>query len=129
MELPWHRLQFETLLARRDRLPHAILVRGPEGIGKFAFAMALAQALLCERPSANGKGCGACAGCNWLNQGSHPDLRLLEPEEPEEPAEAGEGREKKARLQIGVEPVRELAHFLNLTSHRGKGRVVMIHPA
>ena len=31
MALPWHRRQFEALLARRDRLPHALLIRGPEG--------------------------------------------------------------------------------------------------
>lgn len=129
MALPWHKLQFEALLARRDRLPHAMLIRGPEGTGKLAFATALAQGLLCERPGASGEGCGACPGCTWVNQGSHPDLRLLEPEEPEEAGEAGEGREKKARLQIAVEQVRELAPFLHLSSHRGKARVVVIHPA
>jgi DNA polymerase-3 subunit delta' len=129
MALPWHRLQFEALLARRDRLPHAMLIRGPEGVGKLAFATALAQALLCEHPGASGEGCGACTGCTWLNRGSHPDLRLLEPQVPDDAGEAGEGREKKARLQIAVEQVRELAHFLNLSSHRGKARVVVIHPA
>ena len=129
MALPWHKLQFEALLARRERLPHAMLIRGPEGTGKLVFATALAQGLLCERPGASGEGCGACPGCTWLNQGSHPDLRLLGPQEPEEAGEAGESREKKARPQIAVEQVRELAHFLNLSSHRGKARVVLIHPA
>src|SRR5262245_27563121 len=112
MELPWHKQRFEFLLARRDSLPHAMLIRGPEGTGKFAFATALAQALLCERPGVDGRGCGACAECNWVNQGTHPDMRLLEPEPPEEAGEAGEGREKKASLQISVEQVRELAQFL-----------------
>ena len=83
MTLPWHSAQFETVLARRERLPHAMLIRGPQGIGKLSFAMALAQALLCEGPVRKGKGCGACPACAWVDQRRHPDLRLLEPEEPE----------------------------------------------
>jgi DNA polymerase III subunit delta' len=129
MELPWHKQRFEPLLKRLDSLPHALLIRGPEGTGKFEFVTSLAQALLCERPGVDRRGCGACAACNWVNQGAHPDLRLVEPEAPEEAGETGEGREKKASLQISVEQVRELAHFLNLSSHRGRARVVVIHPA
>ena len=106
-----------------------MLIRGPQGIGKLSFAMALAQALLCEGPVRKGKGCGACPACAWVEQRRHPDLRLLEPEEPEPAGETEEGREKRTRLQITVEQVRELADFLNLSSHRGKARIVVIHPA
>ncbi len=129
MALPWHRTQLDGLLARRDRLPHAMLVRGPGGIGKLAFATALARALICERPVASGEGCGACPSCMWLGQGTHPDFRLVEPEKPNETAEPGEGKEKRASLQINVEQVRELEQFLHLSTHRGKARVVLIHPA
>ena len=131
MTLSWHRSRFEGLLARKERLPHAILVRGPEGIGKLAFATALAQALLCERPGSLGEACGKCPACAWLAQGSHPDFRLVAPARPAETAEEGEGkeREKKASLQIDVDQVRELEDFLHLTSHRGVARVVLIHPA
>ena len=129
MVAPWHHKQFQALLGRRDRLPHGLLIRGPEGIGKLGFARLLAQALLCERAAAGGEPCGACPGCSWFGQGSHPDFRLLEPEQPKENAEAGEGREKKASVQIAVEQVRELAAFVNLSSHRGGARAVLIHPA
>jgi DNA polymerase-3 subunit delta' len=129
MVMPWHRAQFQALIGRRERLPHALLVRGPEGIGKTAFADALAQALLCERPAADGGACGACPACGWFRQGSHPDFRPVEPEEPEKTDEAGEGRDKKASLQIGVDQVRALADFINLTSHRGGARVVKVRPA
>jgi DNA polymerase-3 subunit delta' len=129
MALPWHRTHLDGLLARRDRLPHAMLIRGPGGIGKLAFATALARALLCEQPVASGEGCGTCPGCTWLEQGTHPDFRLVEPEKPGETAEAGEGKEKKASLQIDVGQVRELEQFLHLSTHRGKARVVLIHPA
>lgn len=125
----WHQAQFQTLLARKTRLPHALLIRGPEGIGKLAFARALAQALLCERPAADGSACGACIACAWLGQGGHPDFRQLEPEGASQGGDEEQGGEKKASVQIAVEQVRDLADFINLSSHRGGARVVLIHPA
>ena len=116
-------------MARRDRLPHALLIRGPQGIGKLAFATALAQVLLCERPTGEGAACGTCRSCTWMVQGSHPDFRLLEPRPAEEAGEAGEGREKKASTQIDVHQVRALADFVYLSSHRGGARVTLVHPA
>jgi len=32
--LPWHKTPLATLLARRQRLPHALLIHGQAGIGK-----------------------------------------------------------------------------------------------
>src|SRR6185295_7760675 len=125
MALPWHRSQLEDLVRRKDRLPHALLIRGPQGIGKAAFADSLAQALLCERPAPGG-GCGVCQACAWLAQGTHPDFRALEPKEPEKDEAPRAGGDKKPSLQISVEQVRALADFINLTSHRGGARVVPI---
>jgi DNA polymerase III subunit delta' len=129
LSFPWHRTVFDGLLARRDGLPHALLLRGPEGIGKLALAEAVAQMLLCERPAAAGDACGECPGCTWFTQGSHPDFRRLEPGNPEESGEPGEGREKKTSHVIDIAQVRALENFINLTTHRGGARVVVIHPA
>ena len=59
-----------------DRLAHAYLFAGPEGIGKRLMALALTQALFC----AHGTGCGACVACRKFAHGNHPDLHLLEPD-------------------------------------------------
>ena len=40
----WHRW-----IGLRARLPHAILLKGPQGIGKLDFAMNLARSLLCKK--------------------------------------------------------------------------------
>jgi len=129
MAYSWHKSDFEGLLARKEALPHALLFRGNPGIGKLALAESLARALLCEQPGPGGSACGQCTACGWMAQGSHPDFRRLEPEILAEQNEREEGGEKKASLQIQVEQVRTLADFINVSSHRGGVKVVLIHPA
>ena len=129
MAYPWHSRPFEALLARRDRLPHALLLRGREGIGKLAFAEAVARALLCESPQAGGRACGQCVACAWMEQGSHPDFRRLTPESVTPPVEAEEGGGKKPSEQIQIGQVREIGDFIVMTSHRSGSKVVLIHPA
>ena len=134
MAYPWHSQPFEALLARADRLPHALLLRGREGIGKLAFAEALARALLCENRRPDGRACGSCAACNWMEQGSHPDFRRLEPGSTAEEAEVEVGGEEergsgKPSLWIRIDSVRDIIGFLNMTSSRRGPKIVLIHPA
>ena len=129
MQYPWHSRTLDTLLARADRLPHALLLRGREGIGKLALAEALARALLCEERQPQGRACGHCAACTWMEQGSHPDFRRLEPRNETEEAEEGEGSDRKGGLQIQVDQVRGMIDFLNMSSHRRGPKIVLIHPA
>src|SRR5262245_6788506 len=131
---PWNEPLFESLKARAERFPHALLIHGARGNGKLALAERVAQFLLCENPAR--RPCGACEGCRWFAAGSHPDFRRLEPEalaaepavDPDEPAEAPAKRAKPS-LQIKIEQVRSLDDFLNLGSHRGRLRVALVHPA
>jgi DNA polymerase-3 subunit delta' len=131
---PWNEPLLESLKARYERFPHALLIHGARGLGKLALAERLAQFLLCEDPAR--RPCGRCEGCRWLAAGSHPDFRRIEPEalareplaEPEEGAETP-ARRAKPSTEIKIEQVRELAGFLNLRSHRGRMRVALVHPA
>jgi DNA polymerase-3 subunit delta' len=71
------------LLARaigRGALPPSLLLSGPDGVGKRTAALAVAQALNCQRPSA-GDACGECTACRKIARGTHPDVVLLEPDE------------------------------------------------
>lgn len=127
--LPWHRIEFDRLLPEKARLPHAILLHGCHGIGKLAFAHTLARALLCESPEPSGAACGHCAACHWLEAGTHPDYRQIEPESLAESATEEQGGDKKASLQITIEQIRALPEFIGISSHRGGPKVVLIHPA
>lgn len=63
----------------RDRLPHALLFAGPEGVGKRTFALELARAVTCHAP-VDGDACGACQSCTLAASNEHPDIRLVEPD-------------------------------------------------
>ncbi|OGI42468.1 MAG: DNA polymerase III subunit delta' [Candidatus Muproteobacteria bacterium RBG_16_64_11] len=68
------------LARERARLPHALLLAGPKGLGKNALAAWLAQLLLCAHPGADHRPCGRCQGCTLYAAGSHPDLHVVQPE-------------------------------------------------
>jgi DNA polymerase-3 subunit delta' len=120
---PWLRATARAALARRSRWPQALLVGGPEGIGKRALALHLARALLCEAPSPDGGACGTCASCGYVAAMQHPDLRIVEPVDVDE-----EGTRTPTEL-IRVEAVRELTRWSQRTSHRGGAKVALIVPA
>lgn len=63
----------------RDRLPHALLFAGPDGVGKRTFAMELAKAVTCHSP-VDGDACGACDSCVRAASGEHPDIRVFVPD-------------------------------------------------
>jgi DNA polymerase-3 subunit delta' len=125
---PWQHEAWARWTGLRARLPHAILLKGPHGIGKLDFAMRMAQSLLCEKPDAQGFACGECPSCRWFAQETHPDFRLIQPEAISD-AEPAEGGKKKPSRQISVDQVRALGDFANLSAHQGGHRVVLIHPA
>jgi DNA polymerase-3 subunit delta' len=63
------------------RLPQALLLEGPRGVGKQRLALWLAQAELCEHRPAGGDPCGSCRPCKLVLGLSHPDLHWFVPVE------------------------------------------------
>jgi DNA polymerase-3 subunit delta' len=115
--LPWHsaaRERLETAI-EGGRLPHALLLQGPAGVGKERFAAALAAALLCTGRGARLEACHVCAECALTGAGSHPDLHWL--------------RRPEDRKTISVDQVRELAERLSMTSMRRGRRLAIVSPA
>ncbi len=117
--VPWLVPEWERLCqaTRADRLPHALLLAGPRGVGKRWLGELLARALLCASPRADGRACGLCQDCHLSAGGSHPDLRRLVPD-PE--SKSGE---------IGIDGVRALTEWASLTAGRRPRKQVLIDPA
>ena len=113
--LPWHREIFTRMMAlhQRDRLGHAWLFSGLQGMGKLTFARYLAQSLLCESENPETKPCCECKSCNLFSKGNHPDFQLVQPEK---------------RL-IKVEQIRDQLDFANQTSQRGGMKILVFKPA
>ena len=66
----------------QGRLHHALLMAGPDGVGKRAMALALAAAINC-RDRVEGTfepGCGQCNSCRKIFTNIHPDLLVVEPD-------------------------------------------------
>ncbi len=114
---PWQQPLWQRLQAniQSGRLAHALLISGLPGMGKRELAEELARALLCESPQADGHACGHCRSCTLYAAGNHPDLMRVEPEE--------------AGKAIGIDRVRQVAGFQNLSAQYGRHQLVLIHPA
>ena len=130
----WLESPLSAVLKDPTQLSHALLVRGPRGIGKQAFGMALAQGLLCEKSAAGGVACGSCNACTWFASGAHPDFRLLAPPTGDEAGAEGDeaapkAKDTKASPWISIDQVRELHDFINVSSHRGGRKVILVCPA
>lgn len=105
-----------ALLARSvasESLPPTLLFSGNEGVGKRRTAIALAQALNCERPS-SGDACGECAACRRIARGVHADVLLVEP------GDSG---------SIKVDQVREAIDRSAYRPFEGRRRLVIVDPA
>ena len=122
-----HQKVWSGLQARRERLPHSLLLVGQKGLGKFELARHFAASLLCELTQTDGLACGKCLACNWFAQGNHPDFRLLQPDALGEDVEVEEGK-KKPSQQITIDQVRALDEFFNVGTHRGGLRIVIVNP-
>ncbi len=130
MLLDWQLESWKLLLARRAALPHALLFRGPKGIGKLQLATLFARSLLCEALPESSLPCLKCLACRWTGQGTHPDLRVTQPDSETEAEEEGEPKQKSTAkapsTQIRIAQIRALQEWVIMSSHRNGMRIAIL---
>ena len=70
--------QIFTRSVQENRIPHALLITGPEGSGKLPLSIAYARYICCENRSET-DACGTCPSCVKFNKLIHPDLHFVFP--------------------------------------------------
>jgi len=106
-----------------ERIGQGLILAGPDGVGKHQFALALAQAVNCEKPI-DGDACGRCAACRNIERGEHPDVKtiLREIRDPD--------AKKEARSQfIKIDQMRQMSSEAQFRPYVGRRRVFMIDEA
>jgi DNA polymerase-3 subunit delta' len=138
--LPWQQELWLELsaLALQQRLPHALLLAGPGGVGKRHFALALLAFVLCE--SRSGYACGTCRSCQQLAVGAQPNANWLSLDGLLGLAATADRRHPQAlvhwqppkenkRRDLTIDGARALMQRLALTSHYGQAKVALVDPA
>jgi DNA polymerase III subunit delta' len=97
-----HRLR--EMLARK-RFPHAVILSGARGSGKYTLALMLARAMNClERPSSDGLPdfCGRCSNCVRIAQAEDLDARFAAAIEARD--NLGDTDKKETRIFVQTHP-------------------------
>jgi DNA polymerase III subunit delta' len=115
----------------RDRVHHAYLLAGPEGVGKELLARAFAQAANCEADDPRARPCGKCPSCRGIERGNFPDVSFVMPQTEL----LARGLVSRADLdgapskEIRVDDVRALAKRLSFAALRGRRKIAIVTPA
>jgi DNA polymerase-3 subunit delta' len=92
----------------RDRFPHAVILGGPQGTGKYTVALMLAQAMNCQGSGGSGIGlttdglpdfCGRCDNCRRIGECADLDARFHEAVEAREGLRETDKRETRILVQ------------------------------
>lgn len=101
-------LQQVQVLKKTNRLSHALLITGADGVGQEELAREMVKDLMCELDQA--AACGNCHSCQLMRADTHPDFRVLDGE----------------ASSIKVDQVRLLVRQMSQKPQVGQNKVVLI---
>lgn len=118
-------IEYLNAVMRVQKIAHAYLFYGPENVGKFTVARALAKTFLCLK---NGPlfsveaVCNECAPCRSVDQYIHPNVVLIDPEHTLT-------SKKEGRKDIPISDIRELKRSFSLGAAGTSWRIAIINQA
>lgn len=124
------------------RLPHAVILAGARGSGKYTLAQMMAKAMLCLNPSLKDgltDFCGVCDNCHSIAVGDDFDARFAEAVEAREGMREADKRDTRIlirthpdvvivpadppQMMIKVDQVRRVTESLGLLPSQGRKKV------
>ena len=111
-----HKNRIATAIVE-ERLPHALLIDGPEGSGKMTLATEIAAALNCEcrDDATRALPCGRCNSCRRIHEGSFTDVKIL--------------KRVDGKATIGVNEIKSFRADMYLSATESKYKVYIIDEA
>lgn len=97
-------------LLTKEKLHHAYLFFGREGLGKELLLSTLSQGILCEETTLFP--CGKCYNCKLVLSQNHPDLHILEIEE--------------GKKNISISQILDLREKIYESSFLAKNKIILI---
>ena len=94
-------VRLREMLARQ-RFPHAVILAGPEGVGKYTLSLMLARAMNCLQPRETDglpDFCGMCSNCQRIGQAEQLDALFAEAVEAREGLRETDKRETRIFIQ------------------------------
>ncbi len=91
---------------KKNKLHHGLLFSGKKGVGKASFALELAAEIILF------SSINKAADLSKIQSGSHPDLLIIKKEEKKQ--------------SISIDEIRQINHFLSLTSAISNHKVIII---
>jgi DNA polymerase-3 subunit delta' len=110
---------------KAGQIRHAMLIAGPEGIGKTALATAFLKAVSCLNPPAPGDFCGTCRACGKIHRGVHPDIQTFDL--ASQAATAAKSGAKN--MTITIDTAREIRSAAAMRPIEGRWRAVVLDDA
>lgn len=114
---------------KNNKIPHAYLFIGEDGIGKKKMAIEFTKVLNCtinDYTKTDIGSCNHCVACEMINKDSYPDLHMINFAKQEEiPETEGE----KTKTKLGINLIRFMQKYVYMKSAEGKWKVFIIEPA
>ncbi|MGM0445840.1 MAG: DNA polymerase III subunit delta' [Bacillota bacterium] len=97
----------------KNRISHAYLFNGNNGLGKLEMAEEFAQAIFCKNNIVDG--CGNCISCRKLQHNNHPDFFKIEVQED--------------HSSILIEQIREMQKEISYKPYESEYKIYIINQA